>query len=77
MLGGAVSVLGKNDEIVFIRGGRVEVLRVGSGSTQMSIDEHGGRVEVYNNQGKTRAAMGVNAFGNGGVSTWDRNGYRQ
>lgn len=77
VLGGAISVLGKNDEFVFIRGGRVEVLRVGSGSTQMYIDEHGGRVEVYNNQGKNRAAMGVNAFGNGGVSTWDKNGYRQ
>ena len=26
---------------------------------------------------KSRAAMGVTAYGNGAVSTWDKNGYRQ
>ena len=30
-----------------------------------------------NNQGDPRAVMGVNAFGNGVVATWDKNGYRQ
>ena len=37
----------------------------------------GGRIEVLNNQGEDRAVMGVNAYGNGAVSTWDKNGYRQ
>ena len=58
-------------------GGIVVVSGKDSGSAKMGIDEHGGRVEVFNNQGKNRATMGVNAFGNGAVSTWDRNGYRQ
>ena len=39
--------------------------------------EYGGRVDVLNNQAKPRATMGVNEYGNGAVSTWDRNGYRQ
>ena len=39
--------------------------------------EYGGRVDVLNNQAKPRAVMGVNEYGNGAVSTWDKNGYRQ
>ena len=37
-----------------------------SGEAEMRTDEHGGVVAVFNNQSKIRAAMGVNAFGNGG-----------
>ena len=75
------------------QGGRVEVLAYietgfpsASGqflsgtrktTAAMFTGEHGGRVSVYNNQGKNCAAMGVNEYGNGGVSTWDKNGYRQ
>lgn len=46
-------------------------------NTSMTTTEHGGRVDVFNKQGETRAGMGVNEYGNGAVSTWDRNGYRQ
>ena len=47
------------------------------GSARMITDEHGGHVQVLNNQLEIRAAMGVNEDGNGALSTWDRNGYRQ
>lgn len=43
----------------------------------MSTTEHGGRVDVFNNQGKNRAVMSVNEYGNGAFSSWDKNGYRQ
>ena len=39
--------------------------------------KYGGRVDVFNKQGKNRAVMSVNEYGNGAVSTWDKNGYRQ
>ena len=61
-------------------GGSIKVEGKGlhdGGSAEMLTDEHGGVVGIGNNQGKTRAVMGVNAYGNGAVSTWDRNGYRQ
>lgn len=43
----------------------------------MSDSEYGGKIGVFNNQGKNRAVMSVNEYGNGAVSTWDKNGYRQ
>ena len=46
-------------------------------AVSLSIDENGGRVDVYDDLGKNRAVMGVNQYGNGTVSTWDKNGYRQ
>ena len=46
-------------------------------NASMTTTEHGGRVDVFNKQGEPRAGMGVNEYGNGAVSTWDRNGYRQ
>ena len=46
-------------------------------NASMTTTEHGGRVDVFNKQGETRAGMGVNEYGNGAVSTWDRNGYHQ
>ena len=39
--------------------------------------EDGGMVVLCNNQGEIRAVIGVNEYGNGAVSTWDKNGYRQ
>lgn len=58
-------------------GGRVEVSnRQGKTCAIMGITEHGGRVDVFNKQGENRAVMSVNEYGNGGVSTWDKNGYR-
>ena len=58
--GGGVRVYGKDGKIL----------------ASMHVTEHGGRVDVLNNQGKNRATMGVNEYGNGGFSSWDKNGYR-
>ena len=40
------------------------------------IEEHGGYVQVKA-KGKGAAVMGINEYGNGAVSSWDKNGYRQ
>ena len=46
-------------------------------------DDNGGSVNVYNwtrgysEQNLLRATMALNRYGNGAVSTWDKNGYRQ
>lgn len=42
----------------------------------LNIDENGGHVSVTG-KSEGKAAMGINEFGNGAVSTWDKNGYRQ
>lgn len=48
------------------------------GSAQLSANRNGGRLSIY---GKTddnsRVVVGINEYGNGVVSTWDKNGYRQ
>ena len=48
------------------------------GSAQLSANKNGGRLSIY---GKTdhssRVVVGINEYGNGVVSTWDKNGYRQ
>ena len=79
--GGVVNVYGKDGGSAGMRtdehGGVVKVYRKDGGSAGMFIDEYGGSVSVTNNQGKIRAVMGINEFGNGAVSTWDKNGYRQ
>ena len=79
--GGVVRVKGKDGGGVVMttneHGGIVGVSGKVSGGAEIKTDEHGGRFDVYNNQGKPRAAMGINEFGNGAVSTWDENGYRQ
>lgn len=49
----------------------------GKGVVGLYNTEYGGRVDVYNNREKNRATMSVNEYGNGAVSTWDKNGYRQ
>ena len=46
-------------------------------AVRLGDTEHGGRVDVFNKQGENRAVMSVNEYGNGAVSTWDKNGYRQ
>ena len=59
-------------------GGAVRVYgNDGERSAQMAINEDGGAVRVYG-KGNTgsRAGMGVDEYGNGAVSTWDKNGYR-
>ena len=42
----------------------------------LRVTEHGGYVEVTG-KAEGRAVMGMNEYGNGAVSTWDKNGYRQ
>ena len=76
--GGVVNVSGKDGGGTRMgtgeHGGVVDVLGKDGGGAEMRTDEHGGVVAVFNNQSKPQAAMHVNAFGNGAVSTWDRNG---
>ena len=58
-------------------GGLVGVFdKKGQNVVGIGISEHGGRVLVSGKDGKMRAAVGVNADGNGVVNTWDKNGYR-
>lgn len=58
-------------------GGRVNVYGAdGNLRSALIAGEHGGRVSVYG-KGEGSAIMGINEYGNGAVSTWDKNGYRQ
>ena len=44
---------------------------------KMGINENGGHVSVLGKgTDEARAVMAVNEYGNGAVSTWDKNGYR-
>ena len=48
----------------------------GKSMVELSVNEHGGRIDVFGRGNKgSRASMGVNAYGYGGVHTWDKNGY--
>ena len=48
-----------------------------TGSAVLQTGEHGGRAGVYGKgDEKARAVIAVNEYGNGAVSTWDKNGYR-
>ena len=67
------TVNGDNDE----QGGQVAVFGNDHASEAvLKIDHHGGVLRTY---GRTQgsAAMGINQYGNGAVTTWDKNGYRQ
>ena len=82
--GGDIRVYGKGDSkgkagmSIDENGGLVTVRgKDGEGSAKMAINDNGGSVAVHG-KGNTdsRAVMGVNEYGNGAVSTWDKNGYR-
>ncbi len=48
------------------------------GAAQLKTDENGGRLDVFGKvDGKSRAAVSINEYGNGVMATWDKNGYRQ
>ena len=48
-----------------------------SGSVEILANDYGGKVSVFGKGSNgSRAIMGVNEYGNGAVSTWDKNGYR-
>ena len=44
---------------------------------EIGVDEHGGYVHVKDTKGRGKVKMGINKYGNGTVSTLDKNGYRQ
>lgn len=81
-LGGRVDVGGKDGKSrVVLRtdanGGLVTARgKDGKSKAGLSIGDHGGRVDVTG-KGEGMATMGVNDYGNGAMSTWDKNGYRQ
>lgn len=82
-LGGFITVEGRNPtEGVSVglsfKGMSVDVYGGEDGKSTASLvgGKHGGRVEV-SGKGKGAAVMAINENGNGAVSTWDKNGYRQ
>ncbi len=80
--GGVVGTNGKDGKSgaslgVDENGGRLDAVgKDGLSGAWLGITEHGGHVQV-NGKGDGKAVMGLNEFGNGAVSTWDKNGYRQ
>ena len=69
---GGLAVIGNGEH-----GGVVEVFgKDGVSKAALRVKKHGGQV-VVSGRGQGQAAMGINEYGNGGVSTWDKNGYRQ
>ena len=75
--GNTVSVFNKAPKV--IKGDTMQVIEALSvkEAVRLGATEHGGRIDAFNKQGKNRAVMGVTEYGNGAVSTWDKNGYRQ
>ncbi|MDE0184060.1 MAG: hypothetical protein OXP71_01235 [Candidatus Poribacteria bacterium] len=57
-------------------GGHVIAYGEGKSAASLRVDEEGGDVRVFG-RGKGEATLSINEYGNGGVSTWDKNGYRQ
>ena len=80
--GGSVDALGKDGQsraalAVTEHGGSVSAFgKDGKSGALLSITEDGGHVQVKG-KGDGQAVIGINEYGNGAVSTWDKNGYRQ
>ena len=80
--GGHVIAYGKGGESqaslgIGEHGGHVTIYgKGGESQASLGINEHGGYVQVKA-KGKGAAVMGINEYGNGAVSSWDKNGYRQ
>ena len=72
--GGGMAVLGSDGEI----GPYLELDYKDPSNPQVRlyINDHGGSV-VLSGKSEGKAFMGINEYGNGSVSTWDKNGYRQ
>ena len=79
--GGMASMVideGENGGIARVSVRDIYALGKDGGMAGRQIRKHGGRVYVQGNgSSKGQAVMGVNEYGNGAVSTWDKNGYRQ
>ena len=89
-LGGLVSIMGANHNKVLAsigvtddgESGLISVKRYDYGNkmgqAELRANKNGGRLDVFGKgDDKSRAAVGINGYGNGVVSTWDKNGYRQ
>ena len=80
--GGVVRVADKGGKVkvrlsIGENGGVVSVLgKDGRPAAELGATEHGGRVRV-SGKSEGQAVMAINEYGNGAVSTWDKNGYRQ
>ena len=88
--GGYVSIGGRNhkNNLALIavtddgESGMISVYRydhgMKTGAVQLMTDENGGTLSVYGKaDDESRVAVSINEYGNGAVSTWDKNGYRQ
>ena len=77
---GAVATYGKGGYAALTvgeHGGNVIAYgKDGKSQAQLIINDDGGQF-VASGKGKGEAVIGINHFGNGFVSTWDKNGYRQ
>ena len=76
---GVISVNGENGEVEMTtdeHGGRVGVVGK-NGKARIATHEHGGSLHLFGKGDQpARAAIEINEYGNGAVSTWDKNGYR-
>ena len=47
-------------------------------SAELKVNEYGGTLNVFGKvDNESRVVVGINEYGNGVVSTWDKKGYRQ
>ena len=83
--GGKVAVYSNDKEgrgvvglVIDEHGGRVDIRSSREPSTfaQMCIEENGAAIILYGRGGAGSVQMGINEYGSGVVSTWDKNGYR-
>lgn len=65
--GGQNVHIGDNED-----GGRILILGKNGKSVILSFDKYGGYIKTAG-----KAIMGINKYGNGAVSTCDKNGYQQ
>lgn len=48
------------------------------GAAQLKANQYGGLLSIYGKtDNESRVTVGMNEYGNGAISTWDKNGYRQ
>lgn len=83
--GGHLTVSGKNwgdgGQAILGAGGDGPSLELDNNApfnpqVRLYINKHGGCVRL-SGKSEGKAFMGINEYGNGAVSTWDKNGYRQ
>jgi len=88
--GGFVSIYGAQHKKILAgigvsddgEGGLIDVNRYDHGKkisrAELLTDKNGGRLNVFGKvDNESRVVVGINEYGNGVVSTWDKNGYRQ